>query len=50
MKMIFFLKSNNHIPTSQVLDILKGTYIDDYTLYSVAQYIPHEERFTNWWD
>jgi len=44
------LDINNHIPTSQVLDILKGTYIDDYTLYSVAQHIPHEERFTNWWD
>ena len=50
MKILTNLDINNNIPTSQVLDILKGTYIDDYTLYSVAQFIPQHERFSNWWD
>lgn len=44
------LDRNSNKPTSQVLDILKGTDIDDYTLYSVAETIPQSERFTNWWD
>ena len=44
------LDVNNNIPTSQVLDILKGTYIDDYTLYSVSENIPQSERYSNWWD
>jgi len=44
------LDINNNIPTSQVLDILKGTYIDDYTLYSVSENIPQSERYSNWWD
>ena len=44
------LDINEHLPISQVLDIIKGNNIDDYTLYSVAQFIPQKERFTNWWD
>ena len=44
------LDSNNNIPTSQVLDILKGTHVDDYSLYSVAETIPQDQRFSNWWD
>ena len=44
------LDVNNNIPTSQVLDILKGTYSDDYTLYSVSENIPQSERYSNWWD
>jgi exonuclease III len=44
------LDMNNNKPTSQVLDILKGTFIDDYTLYSVADHINKTERYTNWWD
>lgn len=44
------LDSNNNIPTSQVLDILKGTHVDDYSLYSVAETIHQDQRFSNWWD
>ena len=41
---------NNNIPTSKVLDIIKGTFIDEYTLHSVAETIPQDQRFSNWWD
>jgi len=44
------LDINNNKPISQVLDILKGSVTDEYQLYSVAETIPHNERYTNWWD
>lgn len=44
------LDINNNIPTSKVLDILKGAYTNDYIIYSVAENIPQHDRFTNWWD
>jgi exonuclease III len=44
---------NSNKPTSRVLDILKGSYGDyagKYTLYSVAETIIQEERYSDWWD
>jgi len=37
---------NSHIPTSQVLDLLKV----DGKLTNVAEAIPQSERYTEWWD
>jgi endonuclease/exonuclease/phosphatase family metal-dependent hydrolase len=45
--------ANNNMPISQVLDILKGyagTYANRYELFSVAETIPKNERFSDWWD
>jgi exonuclease III len=47
------LDSNNHLPTSKVLDILKGkegNYKNQYQLETVAEEIKQEERFSDWWD
>ena len=47
------LDVNNNIPTSQVLDILKGNYGDysgKYALYSIAETIVQKERFSDWYD
>jgi exonuclease III len=47
------LDMNNNKPTSRVLDILKGSYGDyagKYILYSVAETIKQEERYSDWWD
>jgi exonuclease III len=45
---------NNNIPTSQVLDILKGKLIETqeniYQLYSVANLIEKNMRYTDWYD
>ena len=44
---------NNNKPTSIVLDILKGYKGDaagHYKLYSVAQEIVQEQRYSDWWD
>jgi exonuclease III len=44
---------NNNKPTSMVLDILKGykgVYQDKYTLYSVLELMPQNQRFSDWWD
>lgn len=44
---------NNDIPTSMVLDILKGNkgeYGGKYQLTSVAYQIPQLQRFTDWYD
>jgi len=47
------LDSNRNIPTSRVLDILKGhegTNKGKYELKSAADKIPQVERFSDWWD
>lgn len=47
------LDMNNHAPTSHVLDILKGTWgalAGHYLLQNVAQDMPQQERFSDWWD
>ena len=47
------LDVNNNVPISKVLKILKGSYGEkkgNYTLYSVAENISREERYTDWWD
>jgi exonuclease III len=47
------LDVNNNKPISRVLDILKGLdgdFKDKYTLYSVAETITQEERYSDWWD
>lgn len=44
---------NNNIPTSKVLDILKGisgNYSGLYTLYSASNMIPQNYRYSDWWD
>ena len=44
---------NNDVPTSMVLNILKGlsgTYANKYELKSVAELVNKEERYTDWWD
>lgn len=44
---------NNNIPTSKVLDILKGlsgNYSGLYTLYSASTMITQDERYSDWWD
>jgi len=47
------LDMNSNKPTSRVLDILKGSFGDyagKYTLYSIAETIPQNERYSDWWD
>jgi hypothetical protein len=47
------LDSNRNVPTSRVLDILKGLdgkYKGTYELKSAASKIPEVERFSDWWD
>jgi exonuclease III len=47
------LDLNDNKPTSRTLDILKGIqgdYANKYTLYSVAETIVKEERYSDWWD
>jgi hypothetical protein len=47
------LDSNRNIPTSRVLDILKGkdgTHVGKYELRSAAEKMPEVERFSDWWD
>ena len=47
------LDVNNNIPTSQVLDILKGNfgeYSGKYALHSIAETIVQNERFSDWYD
>ena len=47
------LDMNNNEPTSQVLDILKGNtgeYMGKYLLYSAAEKIEKNNRFSDWWD
>ena len=44
---------NSNKPISKVLDILKGKYgdyVSKYNLYSVAETIPQNERYSDWWD
>ena len=46
--------ANNNAPNSQVLDILKGKSITTqkelYKLYSIAQFIQQNKRYTGWYD
>ena len=47
------LDLNNNVPTSKVLNILKGkqgNYKDKYELFSVAEEVIQEERYSDWWD
>jgi endonuclease/exonuclease/phosphatase family metal-dependent hydrolase len=47
------LDVNNNTPLSSVLQILKGysgTYAGSYKLYSVAETILQNERYSDWWD
>jgi len=47
------LDLNNDKPISNVLNILKGSYGDyanKYILYSIAETITQEERYSDWWD
>lgn len=47
------LDANRNVPTSRVLDILKGhagKYAGEYELRSAAEKIPEVERFSDWWD
>ncbi len=47
------LDINNNKPTSNVLDILKGNKGDvagHYQLYSVAEEISQNQRYSDWWD
>ena len=47
------LDVNNNMPTSQVLDILKGnfgTYSGKYALHSIAETIVQKDRFSDWYD
>ena len=47
------LDSNKDIPTSNVLNILKGAagdYAGAYTLETAAQKVAQSERYTDWWD
>jgi exonuclease III len=47
------LDANRNMPTSRVLDILKGLdgeYRGKYELKTVAEKIPQVERFSDWWD
>lgn len=47
------LDANRNIPTSRVLDILKGitgNHMGIYNLTSASQKIPEVERFSDWWD
>ena len=47
------LDANGNKPISQVLDILKGLkgdFAGKYELYSVAETIQQNERYSDWWD
>lgn len=47
------LDSNNNIPTSMVLDILKGNegeFKNYYKLYPVSAFLEKEERYSDWYD
>lgn len=47
------LDANRNVPTSRVLDILKGldgNHKGEYELQSASQKIPQVERFSDWWD
>lgn len=47
------LDLNNNRPLSRTLDILKGLYGDyknTYELFSVAESITKNERYSDWWD
>lgn len=47
------LDANRNVPTSRVLNILKGAdgkYKGTYELKSAAEKIPTAERFSDWWD
>ena len=47
------LDANNNKPTSYVLDILKGIYGTNsgkYELFSIAETIKKEDRFSDWYD
>jgi exonuclease III len=47
------LDANRNVPTSRVLDILKGldgNHKGEYELTSASQKIPEVERFSDWWD
>jgi len=47
------LDVNGNKPTSQVLDILKGfkgDFAGTYQLYSAAETISQNERYSDWWD
>jgi exonuclease III len=44
---------NSDKPTSMVLDILKGyrgEHAGKYELYSIAETIPQNKRYSDWWD
>jgi exonuclease III len=44
---------NNNVPSSRVLQILKGlngTYAGKYSLHNAAEGMPQSERWTDWWD
>lgn len=44
---------NSDKPTSMVLDILKGykgDYAGKYELYNIAETIPQNSRYSDWWD
>ena len=56
------LDLNGSVPTSKVLDIIKGKFVVDssdssdssgssgYTLYNVNEMVDVSERYSNWWD
>lgn len=47
------LDMNSNIPNSKVLDILKGNwgkYANQYMLTSVAEHLPQNLRFSDWYD
>jgi exonuclease III len=44
------LDANRNVPTSRVLDILKGVNTGKYLLKSAAEKIPANERYSDWWD
>lgn len=47
------LDINSNTPRSKVLDILKGQFGEAsgaYTLYSVAELMAQQDRYSDWWD
>lgn len=47
------LDANRNVPTSRVLDILKGyvgKHAGEYELLTATEKIPEVERFSDWWD
>ena len=47
------LDINNNKPKSQVLDIfkgIKGEYTGKYNLYSIAETITQDQRYSDWYD